>query len=100
MFRFARWQRGCPNSVLLRRGLRLQFLRDKRLNLSKNTPMFRPLVPFFLLFAVSASGAGLPQMEIPNAVIVSVKDQKLMLLQNGTKIATYPISTSKYGLGD
>ena len=62
--------------------------------------MFRPLVPFFLLFAVSASGAGLPQMEIPNAVIVSVKDQKLMLLQNGAKIATYPISTSKYGLGD
>jgi lipoprotein-anchoring transpeptidase ErfK/SrfK len=62
--------------------------------------MFRPLLPLLLLFAVSASGAGLPQMEIPNTVIVSVKDQKLMLLQNGAKIATYPVSTSKYGLGD
>jgi len=62
--------------------------------------MLRPLVPLFLLLAASASGAGLPQMEIPNTVIVSVKDQKLMLLQNGAKVATYPISTSKYGLGD
>jgi lipoprotein-anchoring transpeptidase ErfK/SrfK len=33
-------------------------------------------------------------------VIVSVKDQKLMLLQNGAKVAVYPVSTSKYGLGD
>src|SRR5205814_4762949 len=24
----------------------------------------------------------------------------LMLLQNGTRVATYPVSTSKYGLGD
>src|SRR6185369_7183035 len=44
--------------------------------------------------------AGLPQMEIPNAVIISVRDQKLMLLQNGAKVATYPVSTSKFGLGD
>jgi hypothetical protein len=35
-----------------------------------------------------------------NRIIVSVRDQKLMLLQNGSKIATYPVSTSKYGLGD
>jgi L,D-transpeptidase-like protein len=33
-------------------------------------------------------------------VIVSVRDQKLMLLQNGVRVATYPVSTSKYGLGD
>ena len=101
MFRFARWQRGCPNSVLPRRGPLRQFPRDKGLILSKHTRMLRPLLlPLVLLFAVSASGAGLPQMEIPNTVIVSVKDQKLMLLQNGARIATYPVSTSKYGLGD
>jgi hypothetical protein len=39
-------------------------------------------------------------VEIPNRVIVSVRDQKLMLLQNGAKVATYPVSTSKFGVGD
>jgi len=33
-------------------------------------------------------------------VIISVKDQKLMLVGNGAKLATYPVSTSKFGLGD
>lgn len=36
----------------------------------------------------------------PSRVIVSVKDQKLMLMGNGARIATYPVSTSKFGLGD
>ena len=62
--------------------------------------MLRPLLPVLFLFAATASGAGLPQIEIPNTVVVSVKDQKLMLLQNGAKVAVYPVSTSKYGLGD
>jgi hypothetical protein len=29
-----------------------------------------------------------------------VRDQKLMLMANGAKLATYPVSTSKFGLGD
>jgi lipoprotein-anchoring transpeptidase ErfK/SrfK len=33
-------------------------------------------------------------------VIISVKEQKLMLLQNGAKVTTYPVSTSKFGVGD
>lgn len=36
----------------------------------------------------------------PSRVIISVKDQKLMLMENGAKLATYPVSTSKFGLGD
>jgi hypothetical protein len=36
----------------------------------------------------------------PSRVIISVKDQKLMLMGNGAKLATYPVSTSKFGLGD
>jgi hypothetical protein len=36
----------------------------------------------------------------PSRVIISVKDQKLMLMGNGTRLATYPISTSKFGVGD
>src|SRR6266850_3577112 len=33
-------------------------------------------------------------------VIISVKDQKLALLEREKLVATYPVSTSKYGLGD
>lgn len=36
----------------------------------------------------------------PSRVIISVRDQKLMLVENGAKLATYPVSTSKFGLGD
>src|SRR3712207_9196187 len=39
-------------------------------------------------------------VEVRNEAIVSVKEQKLMLLQNGAKVTTYPVSTSKFGLGD
>src|ERR1043165_5639970 len=38
--------------------------------------------------------------EGPSCVIISVKDQKLMLMSDGARIATYPISTSKFGVGD
>jgi L,D-transpeptidase-like protein len=34
------------------------------------------------------------------AVIVSVPDQKLAVLRNGEFVAEYPVSTSKFGLGD
>src|SRR5213075_2941947 len=98
MFRFARWPRGGRNSACPGPGRRLQFRRDNRRILSKNTRMFRPLLPLLCLFAAAASGAGLPQVVIPNTVVVSVKEQKLMLLQNGSKVAIYPVSTSTYGL--
>ena len=54
-----------------------------------------------LLFAVVAPGATplRAQLVQPN-VIVSVRDQKLMLLDNGGNSAVYPVSTSKFGLGD
>ena len=100
MSRFAHLPLGGRNSALLEHGRPPQFLRDNRRNLSKKTRMLRPLLPTLCLFAATVSGAGLPNMEIPNTVIVSVKDQKLMLLQNGAKVAVYPVSTSKFGLGD
>lgn len=62
-----------------------------------------------LILAASLSAASLLQAadpapaapeQIRNEVIVSVKEQKLMLLQNGAKVTTYPVSTSKFGLGD
>ena len=33
-------------------------------------------------------------------VVISVKDQKLALLDREKLVAIYPVSTSKYGLGD
>jgi lipoprotein-anchoring transpeptidase ErfK/SrfK len=37
---------------------------------------------------------------IPPRVIISVRDQKLMVVENGRRAAVYPVSTSKFGLGD
>ena len=54
-----------------------------------------------LLLSVSALYASsIPAPTLSTHVLISVRDQKLMLMQNGTSVATYPVSTSKYGLGD
>ena len=46
------------------------------------------------------SFASVARADGPSRVIVSVKEQKLMVMSNGEKIATYPVSTSKFGVGD
>jgi L,D-transpeptidase catalytic domain len=58
--------------------------------------MLRPVIGLALFAAVSLSAQTVVQ---PN-VIISVHDQKLMLLADGARVATYPVSTSKFGLGD
>src|ERR1700704_746131 len=56
---------------------------------------------WFLLIAVVAPGAApLRAQLVQPTVIVSVRDQKLMLVDNGANAAVYPVSTSKFGLGD
>ncbi len=35
-----------------------------------------------------------------NKVLVSVRDQKMLLVKDGRPVKSYPVSTSKYGLGD
>ncbi len=52
-----------------------------------------------ILIALTALSPGV-RAEGPSRVIISVRDQKLMLMGNGEKLATYPVSTSKFGLGD
>src|SRR5947199_9753561 len=56
---------------------------------------------WFLLIAMVAPGATQLRAQLvqPN-VIVSVRDQKLMLLENGVNAAVYPVSTSKFELGE
>ena len=49
---------------------------------------------FSLIFASCGSVE-----ERRNQMLVSVKDQKLLLVRDGQAIKSYPISTSKFGLG-
>ena len=48
---------------------------------------------------VAISGFSLRAMAAPS-IVVSVPDQKLALVENGVPVAQFPISTSKFGLGD
>ena len=61
--------------------------------------MLRPVA--LILSVISATSAfAIAPLDTSNQVIISVRDQKLVLLRNGSKVATYPISTSMFGLGD
>src|SRR3954469_15614185 len=61
--------------------------------------MLRPVV--LILSVISAASAfAVAPLDTSNQVITSVRDQKLVLMRNGSKVATYPISTSMFGLGD
>src|SRR4029077_17035347 len=54
-----------------------------------------------ILSVISATSAfAIAPLDTSNQLIISVRDQKLMLLRNGSKVAIYPISTSMFGLGD
>ena len=61
--------------------------------------MFRTLALILSLVSVAPSLFAI-QLDTSHQLIISVRDQKLMLLENGAKVATYPVSTSKFGLGD
>ena len=57
----------------------------------------RILLIFGLIVAIQPLFAG---SDSGSSIVVSVPDQKLVLLENGSRVAEYPISTSRYGLGD
>ena len=59
----------------------------------------RPIHLAYLFFALFFTSCATPK-DVQHHVIISVKDQKLALLERETLVAIYPISTSKYGLGD
>jgi lipoprotein-anchoring transpeptidase ErfK/SrfK len=58
-----------------------------------------PRLPIALSIAAGAL-LGLHTAKADTALIVSVPDQQLALVRDGLKVATYPVSTSKFGLGD
>src|SRR5262252_7937143 len=53
-----------------------------------------------LSFISIAPALAVTPVDTSSQLIISVSDQKLMLVQNGGKVATYPVSTSMFGLGD
>jgi L,D-transpeptidase catalytic domain len=56
---------------------------------------------WFLALAVLAPGPNALRAQLLQpTVIVSIRDQKLMLVDDGATAAVYPVSTSKFGLGD
>src|SRR4051794_6244203 len=38
--------------------------------------------------------------ESETSLLVSVPDQRIVVIQNGLRVAEYPVSTSKFGVGD
>ena len=61
--------------------------------------LLRPIAVIFSLTS-AASAFAITPLDTSSQLIISVRDQKLMLLQNGGKVATYPVSTSMFGVGD
>src|SRR6476661_1146375 len=59
--------------------------------------MFRRLALVAIAFIALAPSL---RAEGPSRVIISVKEQKLMLMAEGARLAVYPVSTSKFGVGD
>src|ERR1700739_686431 len=50
------------------------------------------LVAFFLASCVSTDSQ--------HRIVISTREQKLAVLERGNLLAVYPVSTSKFGLGD
>jgi L,D-transpeptidase-like protein len=61
--------------------------------------MFRALALVLSLVSL-APALFATQLDPSHQLIISVRDQKLMLVQNGGEVATYPVSTSMFGVGD
>jgi lipoprotein-anchoring transpeptidase ErfK/SrfK len=54
--------------------------------------------PYLLFLAIFLGSCAAPDTQ--HKIVISTRDQKLALLDRGTLMATYPVSTSKFGLGD
>lgn len=53
-----------------------------------------------ILFAIAILSLASCAHDTRHRIIISTADQKMLLLEDGRPVATYRISTSKYGLGD
>ena len=60
----------------------------------------RPLLRAALAVAVLVFSASCATKDTRHHVVVSVPEQRLVVLDQGRPMATYPVSTSKFALGD
>ena len=58
-----------------------------------------PKIVFLFSMLLVLSARGFASVSTP-MIVVSVPDQRLALVENGVCIAQYPVSTSKFGIGD
>src|SRR2546428_9448723 len=77
-------------------GVRLRSSRLRRHFLTSSAE--RPCHLSWLVIAFLVGSCAAPDTQ--HHVVISVRDQKLALLEKGKLVATYPVSTSKFGLGD
>lgn len=61
---------------------------------------FRHCVRTFLGFATTLFAVSCATPDTRHRVVISVPEQRMALLDQGVLLATYPVSTSKFGLGD
>ena len=54
--------------------------------------------PYLLLLALLLASCAAPDTQ--HQIVISTREQKLALLDRGNVMAIYPVSTSKFGLGD
>jgi lipoprotein-anchoring transpeptidase ErfK/SrfK len=54
--------------------------------------------PYLLLFALLLASCAAPDTR--HQIVISTREQKLALLDRGNLMTIYPVSTSKFGLGD
>lgn len=61
--------------------------------------MSRPLRSLAILFVLQVLSA-CASVDRDHAMLVSVPDQSMLLLERGQPVAQFPVSTSKFGVGD
>jgi lipoprotein-anchoring transpeptidase ErfK/SrfK len=81
---------GSARPQLARRGEAAPKTRDKT-----DDPAIRR---YLLLFALFIASCAAPDTQ--HQIVVSTREQKLAVLDRGNVLAIYPVSTSKFGLGD
>ncbi len=55
---------------------------------------------FLILLFLACLFSSCETKDTAHHIFISARDQKLALVENNKVVATYPVSTSKYGLGD
>jgi hypothetical protein len=67
---------------------------------SENHPLRRAKRAFLLGFLAVFGLVSCQQVDTRHHVVVSAAEQRMVLLEHGQVVGSYPVSTSKFGLGD